>query len=85
MQAAEAASSCAKPAILELGQALGQDIGADSRQVGLQFRETARPEHQFAQHQQRPALANQIKRMGQAASIVISPFWITLPRLSYFF
>ena len=66
-----------QPARLELAQPLGQHVGADPGQVGAKLGETARPEHQFAQHQQRPALADQLEPMGGSAGIVIPRFGST--------
>ena len=63
-----------EPARLELGQPLGQHVGADSREVGLELGEAARPVSQLAQHQHRPAFADQVQRMGEAAGVVVSPF-----------
>ena len=74
-----------EPARLELGQALGQHVGADPLEVGLQLGKAARAVGQLAQHQHRPALAEQIQRMGQAAGVVVAPFFLALPQFSYFF
>ena len=54
-------------------KALGEDVGADSRQIGAQLRKPPAAEHQLAKDQQRPAVADKLKRMGRAAGVVVAP------------
>ena len=66
--------------MLQLGEALAQDICADSLKIGLEPGEATRAISELAQHQHRPALAKQLHRMGQAAGVVIATFFV----VSYF-
>jgi len=70
---------------LKLIEPLREHIGADAGKVALELRETARAEHQLAQHQQRPAFADQIERVGGSASVVIAAFCLGLSLFGYFF
>ncbi len=60
--------------MLKLGEPLGERVGAKTRQIGAQFGEAPRTEHHLAQHQQRPAVADQLERMGRPTGIVIASF-----------
>ena len=71
-----------EPARLELGQALGQDIGADSRKIRLELGEAARPISQLAKHEHRPALAEQLHRVGEPAGVVVAAFLLAFPSFS---
>jgi len=70
-----------EPAILELGEPLGQDIGADPSQIRLQLRKAARAKQQLTEDEDRPALAEQLYRMSEPAGILEAPFFF-LNRLS---
>src|SRR5258708_9153323 len=64
-----------QPPRFELDGPLGKDIGADARQVGLQFRESPRTEPQFAKHEPRPALTDHLPPTSSPArTIPPSPF-----------
>ena len=54
-------------------------------QVALQLGEAPWAVRELAKHQHRPALAEQFHRMGEAAGIVVAPFFLAFPPFSYFF
>jgi len=58
---------------LEFLQAGGQDVRADARQALEQVGEAARPEQQLADHEQRPALADEVERPREAAELGVTP------------
>ena len=57
--------------MIQLAQALAQDVGADPRQAPAQVREPPRAQHQLADDQQRPAFPDKVQRMGSGTGIVI--------------
>ena len=63
-----------QPTIFELGQALSQHIGADPRKIRSQLRKALRTIRQLTKDEHRPALADQLQRVGQPAGIVIPSF-----------
>ena len=73
---AAAASSCAPGRAPRARQPLRQHIGADPGKIGLQLRKAARSVSELAQHQHRPALAEQLHRVGEPAGIVVAPFFL---------
>ncbi len=60
------------PHLHELRQTAGQHAGGDARHPGPDHLEPLRREHQFAHDQQRPAVADQVERMGGKAAFVIA-------------
>ena len=56
---------------LEFAQAIGDDVGARVREASLEIGETLRPEQQLADHEQRPALADEIESVGDRAAIAV--------------
>src|SRR5205814_5069704 len=73
-----------QPTRFEFSEALGQYIRADSREVRFQSGEAPRAVSKFAKHQHGPALAEQFHCVGEPAGIVVTPFFLALPMLSYF-
>src|SRR5206468_4094496 len=57
--------------LLELAQALGEDIGAHVRQAGPEVAETLGAEQELAHHEQRPALADEVESPGYAAGVAV--------------
>ncbi len=57
--------------LLELLQALREHVRAGVGQAGPQIGEALGPEHQLADHHQRPALADPVERAGDPACLLI--------------
>src|ERR1043165_2478552 len=72
-------------AFFELGESLRQHIRADSLEVSLELGKAAGPVSELPKHEHRPPFAEQFHRMSKAARVLVAPFLLALPRLSYFF
>src|SRR5581483_3287862 len=60
------------PVRLEVAQAGGEDVGADTGQVVDEVRVPLRAVHQLADDEQRPALADQVERVSNRAVLVVA-------------
>jgi len=60
--------------LLQLTQALSEDVGAELRKSRPQVGESLRPEQQLADNQQRPALADDVQRTCNPAPVAIGSF-----------
>ena len=69
------------PRTFQALQPLGQHLGADSVQRLAQPRKAAWPEHQFANHEQRPPLADEFHREGGSTGVFIPPAVARVGRL----
>ena len=58
-------------AVLELAQALGEDVGAQDSEAGAQVGEALRAEQQLAHDEQGPALADEVERAGDPAAVAV--------------
>ena len=60
--------------LLEVAQAIGQQVGGDAGHAGLQIR-VSEPaaEQQLAHDEQGPAIADEFERLGQRAVLVVAP------------
>ena len=53
----------------------GEDVGGHPRQPCTKRAEAFRPQHQFTQHQQRPAVADQVERVGGEGATAALTYW----------
>ena len=63
------------PVALELTQPLAEDVRRDTRQAVTQIGESPRTEDELSQHEQRPALADEVEGAGDAALLLVAPVW----------
>ncbi len=68
--------------LLELAEALGQDVGTGAGQTRSQVGEALRAEQQLADHQERPPLAHQVEGTRDPARVAVGSHAIHSPSIT---